>query len=53
MHGLEACTRFEVQPHSFLTSALDRGLSSAASSGCFSPGEKVPGTVPKVPSKAI
>jgi len=44
MHDLEACARFKVQPHSFLTSALDTGLSSTASSRCFTPGENVPGT---------
>ena len=44
VHGLEACARFEVEPHSFLTSDLDPGLSSATSSGCFTPVENVPGT---------
>jgi len=44
MHGLEACARFEVESHSFLTSALDTGLSSTASSCCFTPGANVPGS---------
>jgi hypothetical protein len=43
-HAMKTIGGVEVQLHAFLTSALDGGEWSASHPGCFTPGERAPGT---------
>ena len=43
-HAMKACKETEVEPHPFLTGALDGGEWSASHPRWFNPGERAPST---------